>query len=191
MIHKEKFRWMILCMVIAGSAVVFSVFSVITGKACAFYQGFAVDGDGNLYIGKTQVIEVLKPNGDVLRRIDPCTSRGYRFTMDADQTLWIDTGGYLYRTDRFGARIESREIHGDGLSVSVLYEYVSADGTAYRMKNRFLRPCIVRMEEPEDVAIYKMPVFDSAVRLLLIFGVPCFLATAGLFAMKTRMKDRP
>lgn len=89
MIHKEKFRWMILCMVIAGSAVVFSVFSVITGKACAFYQGFAVDGDGNLYIGKTQVIEVLKPNGDVLRRIDPCTSRGYRFTMDADQTLWI------------------------------------------------------------------------------------------------------
>ena len=174
-------------MVIAGSAVVFSVFSVITGKACAFYQGFAVDGDGNLYIGKTQVIEVLKPNGDVLRRIDPCTSRGYRFTMDADQTLWIDTGG----TDRFGARIESREIHGDGLSVSVLYEYVSADGTAYRMKNRFLRPCIVRMEEPEDVAIYKMPVFDSAVRLLLIFGVPCFLAAAGLFAMKTRMKDRP
>ena len=182
---------MILCMVIAGSAVVFSAFSVITGKACAFYQGFAVDGDGNLYIGKTQVIEVLKPNGDVLRRIDPCTSRGYRFTMDADQTLWIDTGGYLYRTDRFGARIESREIHGDGLSVSVLYEYVSADGTAYRMKNRFLRPCIVRMEEPEDVAIYKMPVFDSAVRLLLIFGVPCFLAAAGLFAMKTRMKDRP
>ena len=126
-----------------------------------------------------------------LRRIDPCTSRGYRFTMDADQTLWIDTGGYLYRTDRFGARIESREIHGDGLSVSVLYEYVSADGTAYRMKNRFLRPCIVRMEEPEDVAIYKMPVFDSTVRLLLIFGVPCFLAAAGLFAMKTRMKDRP
>lgn len=171
MIHKEKFRWMILCMVIAGSAVVFSAFSAITGKACAFYQGFAVDGDGNLYIGKTQVIEVLKPNGDVLRRIDP--------------------GGYLYRTDRFGARIESREIHGDGLSVSVLYEYVSADGTAYRMKNRFLRPCIVRMEEPEDVAIYKMPVFDSAVRLLLIFGVPCFLAAAGLFAMKTRMKDRP
>lgn len=43
--------------------------------------------------------------------------------------------------------------------MSVLYEYVSADGTAYRMKNRFLRPCIVRMEEPEDVAIYKMPVF--------------------------------
>lgn len=93
----------------------------------------------------------------------------------------VDTGGYLYRTDRFGARIESREIHGDGLSVSVLYEYVSADGTAYRMKNRFLRPCIVRMEEPEDVAIYKMPVFDSAVRLLLIFGVPCFLAARGAF----------
>ena len=191
MMGDNKLRRTILCMVIAGSAVVFSAFSVITGKACAFYQGFAVDGDGNLYIGKTQVIEVLKPNGDVLRRIDPCTSRGYRFTMDADQMLCIDTGGYLYRTDRFGARIESREIHGDGLSVSVLYEYVSADGTAYRMKNRFLRPCIVRMEEPEDVVIYKMPVFDSAVRLLLIFGVPCFLAAAGLFAMKTRMKDRP
>ncbi len=135
----------------------------------------------NLYIGKTQVIEVLKPNGDVLRRIDPCTSRGYRFTMDADQTLWIDTGGYLYRTDRFGARIESREIHGDGLSVSVLYEYVSADGTAYRMKNRFLRPCIVRMEEPEDVAIYKMPVFDSAVRLLLIFWRSVFPCRRGAF----------
>ena len=114
MMGDNKLRRMILCMVIAGSAVVFSVFSVITGKACTFYQGFAVDGDGNLYIGKTQVIEVLKPNGDVLRRIDPCTSRGYRFTMDADQTLWIDTGGYLYRTDRVGARIESREIHGDG-----------------------------------------------------------------------------
>ena len=191
MMGDNKLRRTVLCMVIAGSAVVFSAFSVITGKACAFYQGFAVDGDGNLYIGKTQVIEVLKPNGDVLRRIDPCTSRGYRFTMDADQTLWIDTGGYLYRADRFGARIESREIHGDGLSVSVLYEYVSADGTAYRMKNRFLRPCIVRMEEPEDVAIYKMPVFDSAVRLLLIFGVPAFLAAVGLFAMETRKKKRP
>lgn len=191
MMGDNKLRRTVLCMVIAGSAVVFSAFSVITGKACAFYQGFAVDGDGNLYIGKTQVIEVLKPNGDVLRRIDPCTSRGYRFTMDADQTLWIDTGGYLYRTDRFGARIESREIHGDGLSVSVLYEYVSADGTAYRMKNRFLRPCIVRMGEPEDVVIYKMPVFDSTVRLLLIFGVPAFLAAVGLFAMETRKKKRP
>ena len=191
MMGDNKLRRMILCMVIAGSAVVFSVFSVITGKACAFYQGFAVDGDGNLYIGKTQVIEVLKPNGDVLRRIDPCTSRGYRFTMDADQTLWIDTGGYLYRTDRFGARIESREIHGDGLSVSVLYEYVSADGTAYRMKNRFLRPRIVRINGTEGVVIYKMPAFDCAVRLLLTFSVPCFLAAVGLFAMKTRMKDRP
>lgn len=191
MMRDKKLRRMILCMVIAGIAVMFCSVSAVTGKACLFYNGFAVDGDGNLYIGKTQVIEVLKPNGDVLRRIDPCTSRGYRFTMDADQTLWIDTGGYLYRTDRFGTRIESREIHGDGLSVSVLYEYVSADGTAYRMKNRFLRPCIVRMEEQEDVVIYKMPVFDSAVRLLLIFGVPCFLAAVGLFAMETRKKKRP
>ena len=191
MMRDKKLRRMILCMVIAGIAVMFCSVSAVTGKACLFYNGFAVDGDGNLHIGKTQVIEVLKPNGDVLRRIDPCTSRGYRFTMDADQTLWIDTGGYLYRTDRFGTRIESREIHGDGLSVSVLYEYVSADGTAYRMKNRFLRPCIVRMEEQEDVVIYKMPVFDSAVRLLLIFGVPCFLAAVGLFAMETRKKKRP
>ena len=191
MMRDKKLRRTVLCMAIAGIAVIFCFVSAVTGKACLFYNGFAVDSDGNMYIGKDHVIEVLKPDGDVLRRIDPCTSRGYRFTMDADQTLWIDTGGYLYRTDRFGARIESREIHGDGLSVSVLYEYVSADGTAYRMKNRFLRPCIVRTEEPEDVAIYKMPVFDCTVRLLLIFGVPAFLAAVGLFAMETRKKKRP
>lgn len=191
MMNEKKLRRAILCMAIAGIAVIFCFVSAVTGKACLFYNGFAVDGDGNMYIGKDHVIEVLKPDGGVLRRIDPCTSRGYRFTMDAAQTLWIDTGEYLYRTDRFGARIESREIHGDGLSVSVLYEYVSADGTAYRMKNRFLRPCIVRTEEPEDVVIYKMSVFDCTVRLLLVFGVPAFLAAVGLFAMETRKKKRP
>lgn len=191
MMNEKKLRRMILCMVIAGIAVMFCSVSAVTGKACLFYNGFAVDGDGNLYIGKDQAIEVLKPNGDVLRRIAPCTSRDYRFTMDADQTLWIDTGEYLYRTDRFGARIESREIHGDGLSVSVLYEYVSADGTAYRMKNRLLRPCIVRMEGQENVVIYKMPGFDCAVRLLLLFSVPAFLAAVGLFAMETQKKKRP
>ena len=189
--HKEKLRRMILCVVIAGSAVLFSFFSVITGKACIFYQGFAVDGDGNLYIGKDHAIEVLKPDGDVLRRISPYTSRGYRFTMDADQTLWIDTGEYLYQTDRFGALIGSREIHGDGLSVSVLYEYISAKGTVYRMKNRFLRPCIVRINGTEDAVVYKMPAFDCAVRLLLTFSVPAFLAAAGLFAMEMRKKKRP
>lgn len=191
MMRDKKLRRMILCMVITGITVIFCFVSAVTGKACLFYNGFAVDGGGNMYIGKDHVIEVMKPNGGVLRRIAPCTSRGYRFTMDAAQTLWIDTGEYLYQTDRFGALIESREIHGDGLSVSVLYEYVSADGTAYRMKNRFLRPCIVRINGTESAVVYKMPAFDCTVRLLLIFSVPAFLAAVGLFAMETQKKERP
>ena len=175
-----KIKHMIICIAITGSIIIFSFLSVITGKVCIFYKGFAIDGNGNLYIGKNYAIEVLGQDGSVLRQISPYTSRGYRFTIEENNTILIDTGDFLYRTDLSGNLKESKEIHGDGLSVSVLHKYVSANGTVYRMKSRLLRPYIVRMDGAERVQIYKMPAFDYTVKLLSVISFPVFLVSIAL-----------
>lgn len=139
-----------------------------SGKVCTSYKGFAVDNDRNLYIGKSD-IEVLDSEGKVINKIDPMTSRGYKFTINQNNEILISTGDYLYRKDLFGQLIEKNTISNradDLLSGSSRYKYTANDGTKYVMKIHFFRTNIYRIEGQEKISVYKMPLLDFFVRLL-------------------------
>ncbi len=95
-------KFLIVYLVTMWLFIMVFLFTTLTGKVCVSYNGFAVDEDSNLYLGKASCIEVLRPDGEVLRNLSSYTSRGYKFTITEDQTMKISTGDYLYQTDLLG-----------------------------------------------------------------------------------------
>ena len=156
--------------------IMFFLFMIITGKVCVSYEGFAVDSESNLYLGKDYAIEVLNENGEVLRNIFPFTSRGYKFTVTTDNTIIISTGEYLYTTDLLGNLIDKKTISDytdDKLNNINSHKFTTSNGTVYVMKNFLLRTYIYRLEESQKVTVYKMPIFDYIVKLSAIM---CFVS---------------
>ena len=159
-----------------------------SGKVCISYKGFAVDDDRNLYIGKDN-IEVLNSEGKLINKIDPMTSRGYKFTIDQNNELLISTGDYLYKKDLFGKLIEKKTISnltGDLLSGFSRYKYTANDGTKYVMKMHFFRTNIYRMEGQVKISVYKMPLLDYFVRLLsyIVYGSMAVIIPIGTVKWK-------
>ena len=152
------------------------LFTIVTGKICVSYHGFALDDNANIYLGKGSNIEVLNHKGEVLRNISSYTSRGYKFTIAADNTIRISTGDYLYKTDLLGNLINKKVISDyteDELVGINGHEFTTPDGTVYVMKNFILRTYIYRLEETKNIVIYKMPVFDYIIKLLAFI---CFIS---------------
>ena len=169
-------RLLIVYVLIIWPIIMFFLFMIITGKVCVSYEGFAVDNEFNLYLGKDYAIEVLNEKGEVLRKISPFTSRGYKFTVTTDNTIIISTGEYLYTTDLLGNLIDKKTISDytdDKLNNINRHEFTTSNGTVYIMKNFLLRTHIYRLEGSQKVTVYKMPIFDYIVKLS---AVMCFIS---------------
>ena len=168
-------KLLIVYLLIAWPIIMFFLITTSTGKVSISYDGFAIDNNSNIYLGKNSAIEVLNYDGKILRNISPYTSRGYKFTITSNNQIKISTGNYLYLTDLSGNLISKKEItdYKDDELISVnRYKFVTSDGTQYVMKNHFLRTCIYQMHGKQKTIVYKMPVFDYIVKLLII---ACFL----------------
>lgn len=169
-------KLLVVYLLIVWPIIVLFLLAKITGKITISYVGFAIDHNNNIYLGKDSTIEVLDYDGKVLRSISPYTSRGYKFTITPDNQIKISTGDYLYLTDLSGNLISKKDISNytdDDLLRENRYEFISSDGVHYKMKNHFLRPCIYRIDATKKTIIYKMPIFDYIVKLIMI---ACFLS---------------
>lgn len=172
--------------------VMFILIIQASGKVCISYKGFAIDDDRNIYVGKSN-IEVLNSEGKVIKKIDPMTSRGYKFTIDRNNEILISTGDYLYRKDLFGQLIEKKAISNitdDLLSGLSRYKYTANDGTKYVMKMHFFRTNIYRIEGQEKVSVYKMPLIDYFVRLLsyIVYGSIAIIVPIGITIWRRSQK---
>lgn len=160
----------------------------INGKVCLSYQGFAVDLDKNIYLGKND-IEVLDSDGNLIKIIDPMTSRGYKFTIIENKEILIRTGDRLYTKNLSGELISEKIIKdytNTPLSKTHRYKYISDDGTEYIMSMRFFRTCIYQINKNEKILIYKMPLLDFSIRILSFAVYTSMMIAILIVIVKTR-----
>ncbi len=162
-----------MCWAIAVIILLLTAFFVFAsqGDICINYKGFSVDADGNIYIGKLGRIDVISPGGDLIRTIDTQTNRGYEFMISDCNTIYLNATGSFMILDLEGNLLQEpvaySELHYKQKPAFHRTKYIAPDGTIYLLRKPFGRPTILRVEKESMTPVYKMPLSDYAVRILL------------------------
>lgn len=163
---------------IKKSVVIYIIILFVISSACLMliasnavtiaYNGFAIDSSGILYLGKNAKIEKYF-NGEIVGNIDPQTSRGYAFTIQNDDTMLVSDASIVYKLELNGNIVDSwkdigtqtfNEMHKKEKS------FVTNSGKIFLMKSKMGRVSIV---SEDGNCIYKMPMLDYIVKVLLFF----------------------
>lgn len=169
-------KLLIIYMMILGPLMFFCMSMLMLEKANISYYGFAIDSDGNIYLGKSSTIQVVDRSGMEIRSIRSMTSRGYNFTIIDDQ-IYLDTAAHYYIMDLYGNILdegegteenESRFPKINSLGFIDASRFTDSAGNRYIMRTRFLRTVIYQYHDGIRTEIYQMPLFDYFTRLLLI-----------------------
>lgn len=158
------------------------MFTILPGIVTISYNGFAVDQDGYLYLGKKDRIEVIDSEGNLLRTIRAKSNMNFDFSIHENEIVmragsdlyWLDLQGNLLRQELKSKRwMEVLPPENKNL-------FVDASGTKYTMEySGFLRTSIFKWNGDEKMEIFKMPLFDYSMRLVLIFTVVGVALMAG------------
>ena len=160
----------IIYILIASPIMFFCLFMSMSGTVSLSINNFAVDSSGCLYIGKDSAIEVVK-DGKTIRELSPCTSRGYAFTIDSNDKIILSDAINLYEMDLFGNILSKREDRTSEINkLRKNSKYFNAnDGSEYELLNNMGYYSIIHeSSNSEIVTVYKMPIFDYIVKLLII-----------------------
>lgn len=167
-------KFQIIGIVLLNLMVLLNMFTILPGIVTISYNGFAVDQDGCLYLGKRNRIEVMDSKGALLRTIPAKPTLNYDFTILNNEIVlrvgsnlyWLDLSGNVLKEELRSERW--KEIippNNDGI-------FVDTSGTRYTMEySGFLRTSIFKWNGDEKIEIFKMPLFDYSMRLVLIFTV--------------------
>jgi hypothetical protein len=140
-----------------------SVFSGVLGFTSTDFNGFAVDSNNRLYVGRDE-IEVYE-NGELLKTINPKTSRAYVFTIQDDDTILLSTASKVFIMDLDGNVINQYEDTYTKIFNGLTREknlFTAKDGTQYSVKHRLTWLEIVK---DNDVRVYRLPMLDFATRI--------------------------
>ena len=160
----------------------FSLGMTLAEKVCISPSGFAIDSSGNLYLGKDSKIEVYEDS--ILIRTIPARYRSYAFTIQKDDTILIGTSSVAYVLNLSGDELSKREEMGTETFNKLQRNkkhFQSANGDRYTMQSPFGRTMIVR---DGDEVVYKMPVWEYAVKLMLFFSFGSLIIFIPLLAVK-------
>lgn len=162
--------YLFFAMVLAG------ILLISTGTSCVNYTGFAVDKEGNLYLGRKGEISVVSPEGGFLRSISARTGRGYRFTL-SDDMLLVDTGDHYYKMDLLGNVLEEG---ADAAAIRLQNRnriFTAADGSVYQMKLVFpWKTQILKVDAEQETVIFQNTIADYGAGLLVMIGFVGMLA---------------
>gem|GEM_PF-418603 len=141
----------------------FSVFSGVLGFTYTYFNGFAVDSNNRLYIGRNE-IEVYE-NGELLKTINPKTNRAYVFTIQDDDTILLSTSSKVFIMDLDGNVINQYEdtyTKTYNALTRKMNSFTAKDSTQYNVKHKFTWLEIVK---DNSVRVYRLPVLDFATRV--------------------------
>lgn len=170
--------YLFFAMVLAG------ILLISTGTSCVSYTGFAVDKEGNLYLGRKGEISVVSREGDFLRSISAMTGRGYRFTISEDMLL-VDTGDRYYKMDLFGNILTEG---ADATTMRLQNKnsfFTDTDGNVYQMKLVFpLKTQILKVDGKQETVIFQNTIVDYGAGLLVAVGLFGMLALPAINAYR-------
>ena len=172
----EKLKSIIIFVAIVCPIMFTCLFLIFTGTVTLFLHGFAVDSYGKLYLGKDSKIEVYD-NSVLDYTISSMTSRGYAFTIQADDTILLSTSTIVYTLDLHG-NVLNEEEDVDTKVINSLEKrkkiFYSSNGDKYILKSPWGRTEIV-LERDDDIdIIYQMPILDYVVRIVMLIVFVCF-----------------
>lgn len=147
------------------------------------FHGFGVDSTGKLYVGAGHKIDVFE-NGKKVNTIRNLTSRGYVFTIRNDDTILLASGTTLVTLDLQGEIIEQWESTNDTISKLRKSKsfFGASNGETYTASWPFGRLTICCGSE----IVYKMPLFDFTIMLILVLDIPCFVLSIVILSKKLR-----
>lgn len=162
------------------------LFLILSGHAMPFVHCFAVDGADRIYVGTDGDICVYT-DGDLVHKIDPKTSRGYRFTINQNDEIVLSTASKAYIMDLSGNVLQSQEDPGAQLYNQIQYgkrTFVTAKGDEYRLASEFGWTRI--MKNGAEV-VYRISPLSFAVKVFLALAVGA-LITFIVWAARQKQK---
>lgn len=159
-----------------------------TGVVSLVTHSFAVDSSGKLYVGKDSKIEVYR-DGSLLYKITNLP-RGFFFTIETDDTIFLSDGSTVYVMDLNGNILSQREDQNGESQIGLLNKktYISKNGEEYLKRSNWGRVEIVHFVNDDDIVIYKMPLLDYTVLILAwVLGISILMqSTFILIHLKNR-----
>ena len=152
------------------------------------YQGFAVDSQGNLYLGVNLKIIAVDSNGLERYSFSTITNRGYSFTINEEDQILLRSSGCLYTMDLNGNVLKEDDKETADLILPLnksTRSFRDAEGRIYQMSSRFFRKEIYKYERGEASLIYQMPVLNYAAKLVSDGLSLCFVILIPVIIWKT------
>ena len=173
-----KKRSILMIGTVIGAIMLICIIMIVSGRVSFVMNGFAVDNDGNLYIGREREIVVLK-DSICVRTIDPPTSRTYKFTIIDGRTIILTTSTKIYTMDLSGNILSERPDEGNKVYSQLQWKksYVDENGFNYTLKSTWGRMAIYK----EEIQIYVMPIFEYIVLIVLIIAILTLIITLSYF----------
>ena len=165
--------------VVFGVVMFFCFFLQLSGQVSFSTKGFAVDSEGQLYVGREGEIAVLK-DGECVRTISPRTSRSYVFTITDEQTILLSTSSTVYTMDLSGNVLTEQPDEGTKVYNQLQHKksFTDVHGAKYTMRSPWGRTSVYK----DGVRIYEIPTLDYIVRILLIVSVVGVLVASAITA---------
>jgi len=181
----KKYGWLMATAPILGVIMFVCMIMVMSGAVSLTMNGFAVDTNGQLYIGQANEIMVLK-DGECVKTLSPKTSRGYAFTIENGEQIVLSTSTTVFIMDLDGAVISQYPDEGTQVfnRLKNPKTFVDIHGTEYTRKNVWGRPYIYK----DGIEVYSMPLRDYAVGVTMVV-VGLLAALSGLAAAAQRFHD--
>ena len=178
-----------LCMTLAASLFVLLAccWALISGNATANCKGFAVDSDGNYYVGLRQRIDVYT-GGERIGSIPLDVKSAYAFTI-RDGRIIVATDTAVSELALDSTVIASRDDNGATYNeLKSLREYTAPDGQTYTLR---FKPGFYSIVNASGDTVYASTGLDKMVVLCLpldIIGTIWF--TAFCFARSSKLKKQ-
>ena len=177
--------WIIIMAVFMWCAILMSV----SGYASDEFDGFAVDSNNLLYVGRVSGIDVFE-NGIMIKTIKPPPNKTYRFTIE-DENIKLSNSQEVYLLDLDGNIISEAEdtyTHTYNELNKNKKEFIAKDGTKYNTHYKLGRLEILKNGEE---CVYTMPLSDYIVRILFTIASLNLVAIVTVALFKRFFSSKP
>lgn len=182
----DKERVLCVCMVsliVSAFIIVLCITLMLFGMVRFSVDCFAVDSSGQLYIGQEGHIYVYE-DSKLLRTISEFVGlgsisvKGAVFTIEADDTLTMATGGHVISMDLEGKVLEIQKDTAKASIRSELesskYRFRSSNGDVYRLEGILGRTRIIKNDAE---VVYQISPLSLVTKIALYIAVASFAAS--------------
>lgn len=158
---------------------------IVFGCGSLEFNGFGIDSNGLLYIGRLHQIEIYN-EGKQIQKLTTPADRGWVMAVDDKDNILVSNMSTIIILDTDGSVITThKDIHSERYyKIRSIRQVKMLDGSIYELKHKWIWPTIQR----NGTTIYRVPFADFVTRVLFVCGSIFLLV--GIVACKLDKKDQ-